>query len=611
MRCGSKSSFILFLSCIFLCFKPVFATENKDFAYSEEWLAMVHYQKTLTGYKSTIDSKNFFLGRKGKYNPESELEATLDLFASNQDEQKCNFPARYKLLKKYGLIDYEFPKCDELEQFYADLQPAGVTLLFTDSYMNNPSSLFGHTLIRIDTARKGTQLIAHGANYGAFTGNDGGVVFALLGLTGGYFGGFTIKPYYDIINTYNNIENRDIWEFEINFDEEEKDLFVAHLWEMGHSQSRYYFFSRNCSYMLMEMFDAVRPNLKLADKFPVHAIPLDTLKAAAKDSNFIKKINYRPSRQNKIIYREKSMTSEERDYFLNSVKNPDYDYEQIPSAVRADVLETTYQYVQYQYVAKKLELNDYRAQSFKALRGIHSGEEGRLQDVKEGQLPTKAHDSMRWEIMAGSKNGEAFQEIAYRPAYHSLTDNNYGLRKGSEINFLNGVVRHYNRSNKYVLQRFDLVHIKSYSPIDELFAPISYDINFDLRREENPSNRKEGYTLNLYGGAGGAVDLEENVRIYEINRGYLAYGGFLPHSSYVGGSVAIGTLVDAFDLNVLFEAEKVFATSHYGDKMKYKVEAAYPLAQNLALSAKYSYEHNYGKNFGEFAAGIRFYFYPY
>jgi len=609
MKYGSISSFILFLSCIFLCCKNAPALSLDDFAYSDEWLALVHYQKKLSGYKSTVDSKNFFLHKDGKYNPEAELEATLDLFASNQDDKKCEFPARYKLLKKQGFIDYEFPKCSELEQFYDDLQPDGITLLFTDSYMNNPSSLFGHTLIRIDTKRKGTQLIAHGANYGAFTGNDGGVTFAILGLTGGYFGGFTVKPYYDIINTYNNIENRDIWEFKINFSEEEKDLFVAHLWEMGKSQSRYFFFSRNCSYMLMEMFDAVRPSLKLADRFPVYAIPLDTLKAAAKDETFIKEINYRPSRQNKIIHRKNSMIPEERKYLSESIKNPDYDYEKIPAEMRADVLETTYQYVQYQYVAKKMELADYRAQSFKALKGIHSGKKGRIRDIKEGKLPTKAHDSMRMEVSAGSKHGGAFQEVAYRPAYHSLTDNDYGLRKGSEINFLNGVVRNYDRENKYVLQRFDVVHIKSYSPIDELFTPISFDISFDLKREENPANKKEGYALNLYGGAGGAIDLGENLRIYEINRGYMAYGGFLPHSSYLGTSVAIGVLADVFKLKIQAEAEKVFATSHYGEKTRYKSEAAYSLSRNLALSAKYTYEHNYGKNFGEFSVGIRFYFY--
>lgn len=491
MKNGSKIVFILLLSCFFV-FKSAFARDKNTFAYSDEWLAMVHYQKTTFGYKSTVDSDNFFLNKHGKYNPEAELQATMDLFASDQNERKCDFPARYKLLKKHKIIDYEFPKCEDLEKFYDDLRPAGITLLFTDSYMNNPSSLFGHTLIRVDTARKGTQLIAHGANYGAFTGNDGGVLFAVLGLTGGYFGGFTVKPYYDIINTYNNIENRDIWEFKINFSEEEKDLFVAHLWEMGKTKSRYYFFSRNCSYMLMEMFDAVRPSLKLADKFPVYAIPLDTLKSAVKDESFIKEINYRPSRQNKIIHRKNNMSAEQKDYFWESIENTDYDYNNIPAEIRADVLETTYQYIQYQYVSKKLELGDYRAQSFKALRGINSAEKGSMQELKNGNLPTKAHDSMRLEISAGNKNGRAFQEVAYRPAYHSLTDNDYGLRKGSEINFLNGVVRHYDRENKYVLERFDIVHIKSYSPIDELFAPVSFDISFDLRREENPANQKEG-----------------------------------------------------------------------------------------------------------------------
>ena len=92
--------------------------------------------------------------------------------------------------------------------------------------MNNPSSLFGHTLLRIDTARKGTQLLAHGANYGAYTDGENSVLFAVYGLTGGYYGGWTVKPYYDIINTYNNIENRDIWELNLDLTPQEIDMFV-------------------------------------------------------------------------------------------------------------------------------------------------------------------------------------------------------------------------------------------------------------------------------------------------------------------------------------------------------------------------------------------------
>ena len=304
------------------------------FAYTPEWLAIGHYQPVGEGsFESTIDSENFFLSEDGKFNPQHELDATIALFQSNDDKTKCLFPARYKLLKKHGIIDYEFPKCEELEKFYADLQPSGITLLFTDAYMNNPSSLFGHTLLRIDTARKGTQLLAHGANYGAFTaGQENSVLFAIYGLTGGYYGGFTVKPYYDIINTYNNIENRDIWELNLDFTPQELDFFVAHLWEVGHNQSRYYFFSRNCSYMLMETLDAVRPSLQLAKEFPVQTIPLDTFKVVYRKPGLVKNVNYRPSRQAKIKSRYKQMNAEQKKAYLLAIKDQNYDMPELSDA---------------------------------------------------------------------------------------------------------------------------------------------------------------------------------------------------------------------------------------------------------------------------------------
>ena len=196
--------FLLFFSC---------ASYANNFAYSDKWLKMVHYQKKMFGgYEATIGSDSFYLSLCGKTNPQKELDATIALFQSNDDKTKCLFPARYKLLKDNGLIDYDFPKCAEFEQFKQDLQPSGITLLFTDAYMNNSSSLFGHTLLRIDTKRKGTQLLAHGVNYGAYThGYEGSFLYAIYGLIGAYPGGFTTKPYYDIINTYNYLEIRDIW----------------------------------------------------------------------------------------------------------------------------------------------------------------------------------------------------------------------------------------------------------------------------------------------------------------------------------------------------------------------------------------------------------------
>ena len=243
--------------CFGLC-RTAFAADT--LADLPEWLALGHYQKGWFGYEGTIGSDNFYVSPEGKNNPLKELEATVTLFQSDDVEKKCLFPARYMFLKKHGLVSTPFPSCAEFEQFKEDLQPAGMTLLFTDAYMNNSSSLFGHTLLRVDTARKGTQLLAHGINYGAWTqGYENSFLYAVYGLAGFYPGGYTVKPYYDIINTYNNIENRDIWEYNLNLTSEELDLFVAHIWEVGQTTTPYYFFTQNCSYMLMELFDAVRP----------------------------------------------------------------------------------------------------------------------------------------------------------------------------------------------------------------------------------------------------------------------------------------------------------------------------------------------------------------
>ncbi len=577
-----------------------------SFAESSAWLAVGHYQKG----KSSIDSPNFFLSEEGKKNPQAELQATIELFDGKDNEKKCQFPSRYLLLKKAGLIKQKFPVCEEYEQFKKDLQPAGVTLLFTDAYMNNPSSMFGHTLFRIDTKRKGTQLLAHGANYGAFTGDEPGALYAVLGLTGGYFGGFTVKPYYDIINTYNNLENRDIWELNLDFSQEELDFFVAHLWEIGQTQSRYYFFTRNCSYMLMEMLDAVRPSLKLAQQFPVQAIPLDTFKAAYRAQGLSKGLNYRPSRQNKIKHRFNLMTEEQKETYANVIKSDDFSLPaNMSEAEKADVLEAAYQFVQYQYVAKKLELKEYRDKSFAALR-VRSGlqQKGNIEDLSEGRAPLYAHESMRLVIGSGVRNGENFEEISYRPAYQSLTDNNFGLPKGAEINFLENKWRHYNDRDKFVLQQFDLLTIRSMSPIDEMFQPVSFQVKADVMRWQNPVTEKEGYIGKFTLGSGGTYAFSDWLWGFVLINSKLTYGGELPHNSWVAMSADVGFLADFERWKLLAEVEPQWASQKLGQQTSYKLETNYVLDTNWAVEAKALYVDRLGDDDEEFSTAVRYYF---
>lgn len=572
----------------------------------EAWLALGHYQKG----ESSIDSPNFFLSEDGKTNPSAELQATIELFQGNDTAKQCLFPARYLYLQKKGLVQKAFPKCEEYDQFKADLQPKDVTLLFTDAYMNNPSSMFGHTLLRIDTKRKGTQMLAHGANYGAFTGEEGGAAYALKGLFGLYFGGFTVKPYYDIINTYNNIENRDIWELTLNFSQAELDFMVAHLWEIGQTQSRYYFFSRNCSYMLLEMIDAVKPQLKLAQQFKAWVIPLDSFKLVARKEGLVKEINYRPSRQNKIKHRYKMMTDAQRKVYRKAIQAKDYHLsDDLPMAQKADVWETAYQFVQYQWVAKKLELKDYRQQSFDVLRA-RSGfkDKGSIAELSEGKNPIRAHESKRLVMGAGERNGEMFEKLELRPAYQSLTDNDYGLIKGAQINFLNQEWRYYNERDKLVLHEFDILNIRSISPIDVMFKPTSFQLDLNVNRWQNPSDESEHYVGSFMVGGGGAFDFSENLCLFALVNNRLGYGGGIAHNSYGALSLDLGFLFSWNNWRALFEIEPQIATQKNFQQIKYNGEINYIITKDWSIALGGEFIDANGKNTQEYSLGLRYYF---
>lgn len=600
--------FIFFLFCHSVAAKEVF------FAYDQQWLALLHYQPGIfSEYVGTIDSADFYLAENGRYDPEAELLATVELFSQGVDHETiCRFPARYKLLLNKRLIKETDVKCKEYDDFLSDLRPAGIALLFTDAYMNNPSSMFGHTLLRINTSRNGTQMLAHGANYGAFTeGKENTLLYAVYGLSGGYDAGWTVRPYHNVINTYNNIENRDIWEFQLDFSAEERDMLAAHLWELGHTRSRYYFFTNNCSYMIMEVLDAVRPSLRLARQFPLQTIPLDTVKAVFRAPGLVKDVNYRPSRRTEIVNRLEQMNLRQKRAFLNAVRKQDYDLPEIDAAERAEVLETVYQYIQYQFVSKELEISTYRRRSFAALTARNRLRVQKVQTVKknEGSSPLRSHEAMQTTFGIGSRNSKTFQEISYRPAYHSLTDANDGLVPGAEINFLNTSIRRYLQTDKIVLNSLNLVGIKSLAPADAVFDPVSFAINIDVAREFNPDNGKEGYVLNAKAGGGKTIEPVHGFYLYAMGNIYGSYGGFLPHNQYVGVGLSIGIFADFRYFKLLGEAEKTCAGSRFGSKTEYRAEAAMPLSINWRAAVEYRFK-DYSDNgkTEEWTASLRYFF---
>ena len=568
------------------------------------WLKMLYYDKDGAGFVSIVENEDFFIAKDGRYNPKAEYEASIK--ALNDDKtKKCEMPARFLYLKKEGKVDGTLQECVQYNQFVNDLRPKALTLIFTNAYMSNPSSLFGHTLFRIDTNRKGTQLLAHGANFGADTGEDSGVIFALKGVVGGYFGVFSVNPYYDVINLYNNIENRDIWEYELNLSDEELEMFVAHIWEIRNAKIRYYFASQNCSYVLLRVLEAIKKDINIVNKFKGYTVPLSLLKELNKVEGLIKNTNYRPSRMSKLKYRETQMNDKQKEAFVRIIKKDEFVVDELKDEEKADVFETAYQYIQYKYVERELELKEYRKKSFKLLteRSKILNQTLYFEELKEGENPIYAHKQREFGVAYGSDNNNGFYELSFKPLYNSLLSDSYGLLKGAEINMLDMSFRYYHDDNKLKLDKVDLLKIRSLAVDDIMFSPYSYDlrVGYEQKREDN----KDVGALVLEVGAGKSYKVFRNGMFYILSQPNVAYSGGLKENGYVGFGIKGGFYYNKdkvrFDANVM----QNYTTSKKQTGQKYKAGFGYGVTRDVMFYGEYERYSN-EMNSDEFMFGVKF-----
>lgn len=493
---------------------PTSATLQR-LAQDPRWIALGHYEyKALRGWHSYVDDSRFFLAADGRYNPERELAATLQALyapASLGDRHaQCVFPARTRWLRDtLGLTDLPSVRCPEFQRWYGDIAPHSAVLVFPAAYLNSPSSMFGHTLLRIDqadTRADQTALLSYAINFGAYVeGSDNSMLYAWKGLAGGYPGLFSLVPYQQKLAEYRSLENRDLWEYQLNLNPEETGRLVEHVWELQQIRFDYYFFDENCSYRLLELLQVARPSLRLTEQFPLAAIPTDTVKAV-KAAGLVSRTDYRPSRERELQARAEPLSSHERQLAQRIAKGASAaapDLQALPQARQALVLDTAYRLQRYEATGEPRDVE--RSQrSFALLQAINRNPPPPLQVQRPG-LPEEGHPSRTWELGLGSRDDRAFAEYGLRMAYHDLNDNAYGFPLGAQIELGGLKLRQYERG-EWQLQQLNLATIRSLSPRSTLLKPWSWQVTGGLERV--PGRHGDSVLVtHLNGGVGGSWDL--------------------------------------------------------------------------------------------------------
>ena len=484
------------------------------------WISLGHYETAkLGGWRSYISDKKFFLAAQGAEHPDAELAATVQALygpaSLGQQHAQCVYPARTRWLKaQLNLTDLPAVDCSEFKQWFKDVSPHSAVMIFPAAYLNSPSSMFGHTLLRIDQAdvqSNNTALLSYAINFGAYIeGSDNSILYAWKGLMGGYPGLFALVPYQEKLSEYRSLENRDLWEYRLNLTQVETERMVEHVWELKQIQFDYFFFDENCSYRLLELLQVARPGLRLTEQFPLTAIPTDTVKAV-KDAGLVEKIDYRPSRERELLSRAEPLSDDEQQWVLKvsadqkQLQAPTF--KALPRDRQALIIDAAYRLERYR--ANGQERDPARAQrSFELLRAINQNPPPELSIERPG-LPEDGHQSRTWQAGLGTRGDKAFGEYGLRMAYHDLNDNAESFPLGAQIEILQMKLRQY-EGNQWQLQQFDLATIRSLTPRNELLQPWSWQVTGGLERVPGKHD-DETLVSHVNGGGGGTWQLGEDV----------------------------------------------------------------------------------------------------
>lgn len=440
-----------------------------------------------------MDGPEFFFAPDGKTNPAAELKASLEAMSKDirvgklKQHPQCAFPFRLQFLKEVMGLRVEKVRCEQFEKFIEGFNnPKSISIVYSSAYPNNPASMFGHLLIKVNSERN-NPLLDSGINYAAVVPDDENpFAFFYFGVFGGYIGSYTHQPYYVKVNKYVSFESRDLWEYELTLTQEETLQFLAHLWEIEtNSFYWYYFFDENCAYQIMKALEAVKPHWNVS-RHNIYVIPGEMIKNLAFTPGAIQEVHFRPSHYNRAQQVMAALTPEEKvttDQLIEKKVPP----ESVTSRLS---LDATIAYIEFVRNEKKDTYNkeyvDFRNQLLSArakLGPLSDDEEQRLPAIPRETRPDEGHDASMlapgFGVAKFSSNEKLaeFLRFRIRSAYHDLLNKDLGLTQYGKIEFPSAEFRYYPTENELLIEEIGLLKTTSLHAISTLSQKISFKVD--------------------------------------------------------------------------------------------------------------------------------------
>ncbi len=234
-----------------------------------QWRSLLHVDRDgmFREPRSAVLSEAFFLADNGAFDPAAELDATLaslrQMPSEGEPHASCRFPARALWLARMTGENWPVAECPEWEAWRDRHAGAEVGLMFASGYLGNPASFFGHLMLHLEPAagEQGeplTRLLDTSLNFGADVPEEDGLIpYMAKGVFGGYEARYSRAPFYRNSSLYSEREMRDLWHYRLALPEAERELLVAHLYEVVGQDFEYLFLTQNCASRIARTLELV------------------------------------------------------------------------------------------------------------------------------------------------------------------------------------------------------------------------------------------------------------------------------------------------------------------------------------------------------------------
>ena len=316
------------------------AAQAADSALSQhpQWHSLLHFDRSgmFRQTRSAVLDEAFFLAENGQFDPAAELAATLVALRQPPEGEaphaRCRFPARALWLSRMTGETWPEVECPDWDDWQARNGGSEVGLMFASGYLGNPASFFGHLMLHLEHPASGqegeagqrgeggqasmSRLLDTSLNFGAeVPQGEGLVAYMAKGLLGGYEARYSHAPFYRNSTVYSEREMRDLWHYRLALPPAERELLVAHLFEVIGQDFDYLFLTENCASRIARTLELVVEE----DLTPGQApwVAPETLVRALGEASvagepLLKGAEHVPSRRLQTEWRYQALASEEQ-----------------------------------------------------------------------------------------------------------------------------------------------------------------------------------------------------------------------------------------------------------------------------------------------------------